>query len=100
MTDKDIKYIIENNNNIIIRYSTDWHNPCKILDSLLIDIQKDYEDLVIINADLKKNELLLLEYNIKYIPTCILVKSGKEISRFYGVKSSEEIKKFLEEHTN
>jgi thioredoxin 1 len=56
------------------------------------------DQVKIVKADISEAEKSTKDFNIKNIPTCVLIKGDKEIARFSGVKNEEQIKKFLEEH--
>jgi thioredoxin 1 len=85
----------------LIVFSAEWCGPCKVLKPNLENAEETLIGKIeIIKADISENEESTKEFEIRNIPTCVLVENGKEIARFHGVKTTEDIKKFLEEHTN
>ena len=100
ITDNEIDNLLKSNKNVLIKYSAAWCNPCKTLSPILESVQKDNSDILIIEADVTENEKSTKKYNIKNVPTCILVSNGEEVARFMGTKTSDKVIEFIKEHTN
>ena len=47
------------------------------------------EDSFVGKVDVEANQALAQKYQVRSIPTMILFKNGKEVSRFVGKKSKE-----------
>lgn len=82
----------------LIVFSAEWCGPCKILKPNLEKAEEMVEGIKIIKADVSENEDSTRDFNVKNIPTCVLINEGKEVARFHGVKSPEDIKKFILEN--
>ena len=73
----------------ILRFSATWCQPCKILaknlEAAQIEIPVEY-------IDIDSNVSLPDEYGVRGVPTLVMVKDGKEVSRLIGVKTVDELK--------
>jgi len=86
---------LKTNDKQLIVFSAEWCGPCKILKPNLEKAEEMVEGVKIIKADVSENEDSTRDFNVKNIPTCVLISEGKEVARFHGVKSPEDIKNFL-----
>jgi thioredoxin 1 len=94
--DDQLNEAINNDKGTLILFSADWCGPCKILKPNLEKVKKSLsESYDFIKVDISQVEETVKKFNIRNIPTCVLTRSGKEISRFSGVKTEEQIKNFL-----
>ena len=88
-----------NKGRVLVDFYADWCGPCKLLKPTLAKVEESLsESYDFIKVDISEVEENTKKFNIRNIPTCILTKGGKEISRFSGVKTEDQIKKFLEEY--
>jgi len=78
----------------ILKFYADWCGPCKML-SRSIETIKDEIPFKIeeINAD--TNTDLAQKYNIRSLPTMIIVDGETEIKRNVGNMTAEQVKKFI-----
>lgn len=75
---------------ILVDFWASWCAPCKMMSPVLNDVAEaitDNKSIGKLNIELYKS--VPAKYNIRSIPTMILFKDGKEVSRFVGIKSKE-----------
>lgn len=91
---KHVNYNYKGNNMKILKFYADWCGPCKML-SRSIETIKDEIPFKIeeINAD--TNTDLAQKYNIRSLPTMIIVDGETEIKRNVGNMTAEQVKKFI-----
>jgi thioredoxin 1 len=70
----------------IIDFWATWCNPCKLMNPILDEVEKENKDIVITRIDIDLNKDMVNQYNIKSVPTYIILKDGKEIDRIIGAK--------------
>lgn len=92
-----IKDDISNKENIVLHFSTSWCGSCKKLKPHLKDALAESTGFKYYSIGPQLNRLerkvLFEKYKIKGIPTLILFKEGKEISRLMGIHTKDELKK-------
>lgn len=80
----------------MVDFHATWCGPCKTLAPILEQVKSSLGDTVkIIKIDVDKNPALAEKLNISGVPTLILYRSGKLISRKSGVLPSAEIIKMI-----
>ena len=73
--------------------------PCKMLSSVLNDVEKEFgDDLKILKVDFDQNKDLTAEYGVTGYPTLILLKEGSEVARMQGLQQKPAIIKMIQEH--
>jgi len=68
-------------------FSAEWCGPCKTLKPIMEEVSKQ---IPVSKIDIDSNPQYTVEYNVRSVPTVILVENtGKELSRSIGVHSLE-----------
>lgn len=74
----------------ILKFWANWCSPCKVQGELL----KNFNIVPVESIDIEKaaNQDLVIKYDIRNLPTLIVVdSSGKELKRFSGVTTLEKL---------
>jgi thioredoxin 1 len=77
----------------IFYFTADWCQPCKKVKPIVEDMKKEGFEFQIIDADYE--QLLVKRFQVKSIPTFILLKDGQELNRITGAKTREELEDFI-----
>ena len=72
-----------------------WCNPCKLMNPIIDEIEKDYPDLEVVRINVDEDAGMVKNYNIQTVPTYILIKDDGEILSF--VKGAMPKYRFLKE---
>jgi len=75
----------------LIYFSAAWCQPCKTLSPIMEQVGKQ---VPVIKVDVDTQKQYTTDFEIRSVPTVILVENGKEVRRFTGVKSLNEIINF------
>ncbi len=94
---KKIKTLQELDENVkkgtwLVDFSATWCGPCRMLEPVLENVGKTND---VLKIDVDEAQELALKYEVMSIPTLIVFKDGKEISKTLGYRSEEEILKML-----
>ncbi len=79
----------------VFYFTADWCPPCKKVKPIVEDMKKEGFEFQMIDADYE--QLLVKRFEIKSIPTFILMENGKEINRISGAQTRESLVKFINE---
>ena len=79
----------------VFYFTADWCQPCKKVKPIVEDMKKEGFQFQMIDADYE--QLLVKRFEVKSIPTFILLEDGKEINRITGAKTKEELENFINE---
>jgi thioredoxin 1 len=70
----------------VIDFWATWCGPCKLMNPILDEVEKEYPDLTITRIDIDSDEDMVKQYNIQSVPTYVILKDGKEVDRIIGAK--------------
>ena len=78
----------------ILYFTAEWCNPCQRTRPIVEDLDRDgFIKFQFIDAD--ENVDICKKFEIKSIPTFILIEDGKEIRRMNGAKTREQFEDFI-----
>lgn len=81
----------------LLDFYADWCGPCKIMAPVFSELEKEYEGRVEFKkVDVETNGEMAQQFHIMSIPTFVIVREGKEISRKTGAMPKEVIKDWIE----
>jgi len=78
----------------ILYFTADWCNPCKRVRPIAEEL--DRENVIKFQfIDVDDSGDLSRKFEIKAIPTFILMEDGKELRRINGAKTREQLEDFI-----
>lgn len=78
----------------ILYFTAEWCNPCKRVRPIVEEL--DRENIIKVQyIDADDNSELCKKFEIKAIPTFILIENNKEIRRMNGAKTREQFEEFI-----
>nr|YP_010336301.1 thioredoxin [Goniotrichopsis reniformis]UNJ14707.1 thioredoxin [Goniotrichopsis reniformis] len=86
VNDYSFKEEIRNSNSlIIVNFWAPWCTPCKMIHPILNEITNDYHEfLKVITINTDSNPTTAMEYNVRSIPTLIIIKNGELLAKITG----------------
>ena len=84
---------------VLVDFWAEWCGPCKSLGPVLEKLAADYNGaFVLAKVDVDAEQQLAAAFQIRSIPTVMLVKDGKLVDGFPGVLPEGQIREFLTHH--
>ena len=78
-------------------FYADWCGPCQAMKPALEKFETDYAGKIAVNkVDVDKNEQTAVQNNVMGIPTFIIYKDTKEVSRRSGAMPYETFKGWVD----
>jgi thiol-disulfide isomerase/thioredoxin len=77
----------------VFYFTAEWCGPCKKTRPVVEDMKKEGFDFQMVDADYE--QLLVKKFEVKSVPTFILIENGKELNRITGAKTREELENFI-----
>lgn len=72
----------------LIKFSATWCSPCKVLSNML----QNFKEVPLKNVDIENDTELVKKYNVRKVPTMVLVDTnGEELWRHVGVLSETDL---------
>ena len=75
----------------LLYFSTSWCQPCKTLAPIMTQAA---QQIPVQKLDAETNREQTSRYDVRNVPTVILVEDGQEIKRFTGIRPLEQVLSF------
>lgn len=81
---------------VVVDFWAGWCRPCHVMAPILRALAKEFEKQVVFaKVDVENNRDLATQFNIRSIPTLLLIRNGKEWDRLTGVRTRSELRKLI-----
>lgn len=66
-------------------FTAKWCGPCRVMKPVLDALAKEYAGRVkLVEIDVDEDQLTSQQFNVRAMPTYVLVRDGREVGRFVG----------------
>lgn len=87
---EEFKKVLEENENVVIKFSAEWCGPCKALKPILDDLSTQYCDKVkFVEIDVEDSDELTSEYKVRNVPTILYIKNGEVKDKSVGTVNKQ-----------
>ena len=91
--------IIQGDKPVLIDFSAEWCQPCKMMPPILKDVKKQMGDKIrILKIDVDRNPAIAQKHQIQSVPTMMVFKNGQVVFRQSGVMQAGQIVQMMQEH--
>lgn len=104
LTDSNFQNEIYNPNNkknelFLVDFWAEWCNPCTAIATILEEVAIEYDNKIkITKLNIDRNPITTKAYNIRSIPTLLLIKNGTVLSTKIGLLSKQQLQDFLNKY--
>ncbi len=96
--DRDFdREVLKSEKPVLVDFWGSWCIPCKKMESVIEKLKKDYPSLKFVSLNINRNPRTPRAYQVLGVPTYMLFKNGKIVSRDVGAKSENQLRKFIED---
>jgi thioredoxin 1 len=69
----------------LIDFTAAWCGPCKVMEPVIHALAKEYAGRIkVVEVDVDEDQLLAQQFNVRSMPTFVLVRDGREVGRVVG----------------
>lgn len=87
---EEFKKVLEENENVVIKFSAEYCGPCKALKPILDDLSTQYCDKVkFVEIDVENSDELTSEYKVRNVPTILYIKNGEVKDKLVGTVNKQ-----------
>jgi thioredoxin 1 len=87
--------VVRSDETVLVDFYADWCGPCKMLVPVLDELAQETPDARIVKVDIDQSPKLAKRYGVRSIPTLILFKDGKPVTRRTGLNSKASLKELI-----
>jgi thioredoxin 1 len=98
LTDKNFQHQTKNKL-VLVDFWASWCAPCRMMAPVLNEVAEELSgNSHIGKVNIEEYQSLAQKFQVRNIPTLILLKDGKEINRFVGMKSKDFLLEQIQKH--
>ena len=95
------KEVLNNDKVVLLDFYGSWCMPCKMLSSILEDVNKKIgEKLDIVKIDVDENMDVAKKYGVLTVPTMIVMINGEEIEKVVGFRHEKQVLDLVTKYLN
>lgn len=80
----------------VVDFSAGWCAPCRALGPILEELEREYPDVKFCRVDVDREPALARDFNVRSVPTVLLIKNEMIVNAFVGFRKKEDIVSLLE----
>lgn len=83
---------------VLLDFYADWCGPCQMMALEMDAFAEETDSVKVCKLNVDESSELAATFGIISIPTVILFKDGKEVTRFVGAKEKHQIAEFVNQN--
>ena len=88
--------IIKGDKPVMVDFFADWCGPCRMVAPTIEALASERDDAEIVKVNVDKSPELAVRFGVSSIPTILVFRDGKLLSRAVGVRSKDELSEMLD----
>ena len=81
---------------VVIDFWATWCPPCRVMSPILEELSEELGHVKFLSIDVDAEPGLTDKYNVKAMPTFLIIKDGEVAARFMGAQPKAQIKEKIE----
>lgn len=92
--------IIQSDKPVLVDFFAEWCGPCKMMAPHFEQVAKQNPRVIFAKINTAESPRLSGAFNVRSIPTLVLMNKTNEIGRISGALRSTELQQWLDQHLN
>ena len=80
---------------MILYFTADWCNPCKQTRPIVEELNREQIMAKFFIIDVDSEIEMAQDFEIRSVPTCVVMKDNKEIHRVTGAKTRQQLEELI-----
>lgn len=99
-TDNNFEETVLNSGHVtVVDFWAQWCGPCRAIAPIIEELADEYKGTALVGkVDVDSNQELAMQYNIRSIPTILILKNGEVVERHVGAITKPALQSKIDKH--
>ncbi|MCG8326432.1 MAG: thioredoxin [Chitinophagales bacterium] len=90
---------LDNGGVAVVDFWAEWCGPCRAITPIIEELSKEYNGKATIGkVNVDENPEVSMKYNIRSIPTILILKNGEVVEKQVGITTKQKLVDKIESH--
>lgn len=96
VTNNNFEQVKNSDKTVLLDFYADWCGPCRMVGPIIDEIADENPDILVGKVNVDQEQQLAQAFSVMSIPTLVVLKNGKVVSKSMGAKPKAQILSMLD----